>query len=1044
MDDASIVRSDGLPTIGLAVIAKNEGTRIGDLLDSVGFTSRSTWKENRDGSGTHRPDAAVDFVVVCDTGSDDATKQIAADRGCKVVDFEWCDDFSAARTASYDALPDVDFTLWADCDDVIVNADQLRTIAAQLPPQAVGTLNRYDYAQDPNGNCVCELWRERLVRKGIGEWTLPIHEVLRVPDNASLVHDNTVTWVHKHGADRERDPIRNYQILQRSCQTALQDGSVPDPRTLAYLGTEAMTLKDFAEAVEAFEWYLDHPEALWNEERCQIAHKLSISLRALNRFDEAEQAAFQALKERPDWADGYLDLAEIALSQQRPDQAIEWATRAQQIGKPDTMLIISPFEYEYQPLAIKAAAYLAKQDFEQSAFYTEQALKLAPQHEALLAQHAHVGNEVNAMIAEQHLLGLREILVRFDENKKANDLFQCVPYIVENRPAVAQARLDQREMTLHDTEPDVYGKFYREGLNEVTFEAHGIPIETAHEHFHRLATVRTELQKMAKAQKRKLADFKVLDLSSNCGWMGANLSDLGVGTVDLMDMNKFATDEATKRKKQYPGIGKVVCADLHNALEHFEAGSYDAVICFETIEHVPNPAKMLDVMDKLVIPSQGRCFVSTPAGAYENGNLPHWWHVEHKGHLRALTPEALAELVVPRGIVETMDVVDGVCEMSWVVRPRRGKIVFFAGGVDPLPEQILGDGMGGSETALAKLAEHFARKEYDVRVYAGHGGGLRGDHISVGGNTNPNGQVLYCSMHRWNPGERCDLFVSSRVPEVFDRSIAAEKSVLWLHDAEYGDRLTEDRIARTDAVLVMSEFQKKLLSDNNDALKQANIVVTRNGIETDFYSPSPTDPKKPWVVYSSSPDRGLDVLLEVWPEVVKQVPDAQLHHTYAPVYQQFKERYPHLKEFHAHLEALSADLTGVVPHTHLNQQELADLFLQARVWAYPSWNTPHKEPFPEISCISAMEAQAAGCVPVFHDYGALKETVACGLPVETDIEDDKLSEKWRSKFVEYIVEALTDDKVSNPITSIVRAEGASLDWKGVADQWQKLFLAEPE
>ena len=148
-------RKDGLPTIGLALIVKDEEKTLPRLLDSIG------WVEDPE----LRAQAAVDCVVICDTGSKDKTKEIATARGCKVIDFEWCYNFAAARQFSYDQLPNgLDFTLWADADDVIQSAEKLRHIAASLPPEVAGTMHVYDYARDQHGNCLCTLWRERLVR----------------------------------------------------------------------------------------------------------------------------------------------------------------------------------------------------------------------------------------------------------------------------------------------------------------------------------------------------------------------------------------------------------------------------------------------------------------------------------------------------------------------------------------------------------------------------------------------------------------------------------------------------------------------------------------------------------------------------------------------------------------------------------------------------------------------------------------------------------------------------------------------------------------
>jgi glycosyltransferase involved in cell wall biosynthesis len=44
--------------------------------------------------------AVVDEVVVVDTGSTDNTRLIVEGYGARVVDFPWCDDFSAAHRLS--------------------------------------------------------------------------------------------------------------------------------------------------------------------------------------------------------------------------------------------------------------------------------------------------------------------------------------------------------------------------------------------------------------------------------------------------------------------------------------------------------------------------------------------------------------------------------------------------------------------------------------------------------------------------------------------------------------------------------------------------------------------------------------------------------------------------------------------------------------------------------------------------------------------------------------------------------------------------------
>lgn len=1093
-------RSDGQPTIGAALIVRNEAETLGRLLDSLGFTDLDGSDRPAEGlpaeevdesageyPGLWRPDAAVDCVVVCDTGSEDGTVELAVSRGCRVVRFEWVEDFGKARQASYDALPDVNFTLWADADDIIEGAELLRQLAGRMPAEIGGTIHRYDYAQDAAGNCVCELWRERLVRRGIGEaWKLAIHEVLEVP--APLQHVDEVIWHHRQPEGRERDPERNYKILSRVAAERERAGEEPDPRTTAYLGTEALALGRPDEAADAFRNYLASADAGWAEERCQVAHKLSVALRQLTNKareegdtakadklqEESAQAAFRAIQERPDWADGYLDLAEIALDREQPEQTLYFCDTAGRLEPPRTILIINPLEYSYQPMVLRSVA-LAKLGRVDEAFNeTQRALSVTPYRDDLLGQASMLARQVKAGEATKALLTLREMLVRHDENEKARVLMDtCAPYFVWDRPEVAAARLDQREMTLHSTDPDVYASYYRDNPGEAPFELQGVPIPEAHKAFARVRFLRDGLTEQAVGEgvveargetngtNVAVADLRILDLSMNDGWMLANLASAGFGTgesgvLDGMDLNSGAVERANGRRESYPALGTMIEANLFTAPEHFEPGSYDAVACFETIEHVPDPGALIDLMMQMVKPG-GRIYVSTPDGAFEQGNLPDWARVEQKGHLRAMRPHELCSLLCERGVVRDFAREQALMVGALEPSPRLGKVIFYAAGAEAAPEKLMQEGLGGSETALVKMAEAFARQGYDVRVYAGppgldKTGGLRGDHLTVE-EAKITGQVLYAPATEWDPGETAEIFISSRVPEAFDRTIDAKRRVLWLHDADYGDRLTAERVERATDVVCLSEFQAALLREKypdpdgqrDSILGRANVVISRNGIEPLYFENGGAG--KAIVAYTSSPDRGLDVLLECWPQIRERAEAAgvrkpELHHAYAPVYEAFRDRYPHLQAFHRRLTELTeAAGEGVVNRGHLSQREVAELYAEARCWAYPSWTSPTNEPFPEISCITAIEAQAAGAIPVYLDYGALRETVQHGKPISANTAGDppRLSTAWREQFVDAVVDVLANPDRYDEARKSARVWAIGQGWDGVAAEWMRLF-----
>jgi glycosyltransferase involved in cell wall biosynthesis len=63
-------------TLTITLIVRNEEQSLGGCLDSV--------------------QGLADEIVVVDTGSEDRTREVAAGRGARVVEFPWCDDFAAA------------------------------------------------------------------------------------------------------------------------------------------------------------------------------------------------------------------------------------------------------------------------------------------------------------------------------------------------------------------------------------------------------------------------------------------------------------------------------------------------------------------------------------------------------------------------------------------------------------------------------------------------------------------------------------------------------------------------------------------------------------------------------------------------------------------------------------------------------------------------------------------------------------------------------------------------------------------------------------
>lgn len=515
--------------------------------------------------------------------------------------------------------------------------------------------------------------------------------------------------------------------------------------------------------------------------------------------------------------------------------------------------------------------------------------------------------------------------------------------------------------------------------------------------------------------------FRILDLGCHDGyvtlWLARKLRGQGHEVrVDGIDLMPQAVTTAHRRFGEDGFEGTFVEGDALAPAEHFDPGTYDAVVAFELIEHVVDPADLLSPCEQMVKPD-GRVYISTPDGVFGAGNNPH--------HLHAYRAQDLADILRRRGKLQNMMVgEDGVTVAAYTPLARKGDVAIYTGpGWEKwAPHDIELKGLGGSETAAVRVAQCLSNLGYVVTVY----GDVEQQCYQ---------DVIYKHWSTFDPMERRELVISSRMPELFDRRVNAPVRMLWMHDTDCGDRLTPKRAEQIDHILVLSHWHhdhfKATYGHSWDKLRQ-----TRNGIEHAYFEGEAPERKKR-VVYTSSPDRGLDILLEMWPQVLEQVPDAELRHCYVDVYDRVAEQDPAIGAFRERVRELS-DQPGVESVGHLSQPEVAKLMRSAMVWAHPSWSTPTDSPFFETSCIGAMEAQAAGCLAVAARVGALPETVRIGRLVE----QKQLTDRWREVFVNMIVEGLTHPEVREWVEFEGPNAVKDLGWGPVARQIEGLMCGE--
>ncbi|HCV32222.1 MAG TPA: TIGR03032 family protein [Microcoleaceae bacterium UBA9251] len=174
-----------------------------------------------------------------------------------------------------------------------------------------------------------------------------------------------------------------------------------------------------------------------------------------------------------------------------------------------------------------------------------------------------------------------------------------------------------------------------------------------------------------------------------------------------------------------------------------------------------------------------------------------------------------------------------------------------------------------------------------------------------------------------------------------------------------------------DSIIFVSEWQKQLYLQQFN-LKNLQIGVMKNAIAPAFERLFDEGEniltqklQPPVLTYTSTPFRGLDLLLDIFPKIRRRFPGVRLKvFSSLKVYQVAENR----DEWEP-LYQRCAETAGVEYVGSLTQPELARELRSINILAYP--NT-----FAETSCISVMEALASGCFVVTSNWGSLPETTA--------------------------------------------------------------------
>ena len=330
--------------------------------------------------------------------------------------------------------------------------------------------------------------------------------------------------------------------------------------------------------------------------------------------------------------------------------------------------------------------------------------------------------------------------------------------------------------------------------------------------------------------------------------------------------------------------------------------------------------------------------------------------------------------------------------------------------------------LGGSESAVVFMARELARLGHGVRVFC---------------NCERPGEydaVTYrdlADFPEFVETGACDVFICCRHLRGLTAPVQSRVNVLWNHDIMVKEAAQHvmSLMYKVDRLFVLSEFHKQQFMRHLN-VPEDRYLVTRNGVDLSVVDEAIEGVERDVnrVIYSSRPERGLDVLLGMWPELKRRRPGLKLaiaHYDNPGADRQMADYLDALRK-------VAGGLPDVEMLGALSKRELYREIARSALVVYPC-------AFPEVSCISALEAGACGTPMVTSRYCALKESVVDG---ETGVlvPGDARGEEYREAFVRAVVELLCDEERYAAMRAAARGRiEEQYQWGRIAGEWEGVF-----
>jgi len=304
---------------------------------------------------------------------------------------------------------------------------------------------------------------------------------------------------------------------------------------------------------------------------------------------------------------------------------------------------------------------------------------------------------------------------------------------------------------------------------------------------------------------------------------------------------------------------------------------------------------------------------------------------------------------------------------------------------------ILTKGVGGSETWVIEMARYINKlSNYEVVVFCN----CENDELFEG--------VKYIKLNRFLETiatikiEHC---IISRYSEYVPVSIYGHVENIYLisHDIKFTGNIIPIH-PKLKKIFCLTEWHCRLFLESfpqfNDITKPLHYGIDFTHFFSDTFEKVPYS-----FIYSSFPNRGLIVVLKMWPRIIERYPQAKLN-IFTDVNNEwvnnfFKEELKEIRNVLEEYKQIYKD--SVINHGWVSKKILSDYWKQSAIWFYPC-------KFKETFCLTALEAALTKTLAITNGIAALEDTVGTrGITVPGE---NVLDLEWQDKAFIKICNAL--------------------------------------